>query len=38
MIPMPKGMLFVMYFARETKVAAFIKDKTFTMTIQQAHE
>jgi hypothetical protein len=38
MIPTPKGMLFAMYFARDTEVAGAIKGKSVTMMIQHAHE
>jgi hypothetical protein len=38
-IPIPKGVLFAMYFARDTEVAGAIRDNiTKNVTIQQAHE
>jgi hypothetical protein len=37
MIPTPKGMMFAMYFARETKIAGATIDNDPTMTIEQAH-
>jgi hypothetical protein len=37
MIPTPKGMMFAMYFARETEIAGATIDKDPTMTIEQAH-
>jgi hypothetical protein len=36
-IPTPRGVLYAMYFARDTEVAGAIQDNN-TMTIQQAHE
>jgi hypothetical protein len=38
MIPKPKGMMFVMYFARNTEIAGPNQDKAITMMIQQVHE
>ncbi len=40
-IPTPTGMIYAMYFSRDTEIAGTIQDKTIkpmTMTIQQAHE
>jgi hypothetical protein len=37
MIPTAKGMMFAMYFARETEIAGATIDKDPTMTIEQAH-
>jgi hypothetical protein len=34
MIPMPKGMLFAMYFGRDTEVGGVIEDKTITIMIE----
>jgi hypothetical protein len=36
MIPTPKGMMFAMYFARETEIAGATIDNDHTMTIEQA--